>query len=150
MDTESIARPAENLITNDMNLGQCWAMSGTQGWVLLKLSQPIVISEVSVEHISKGLTPVSQSTPKSTHFYGVSYYNPEVAANSEDEAAVTWSQGDYLASLTYDVDGPRIQEGLCENSQGKSYGYVNMTIDSNYGASYTCIYRVRVHGAPLY
>jgi len=132
---ETVARLPENMLSPDMNLGQCWAMEGSSGWALLKLSRLVHVESVSLEHISNGLTPVSQSTPKVVKFYGLE------REPKPDETL----PGLFLASVDYNREGARIQESVVAPSQ-QTFQFLNMTVESNHGASYTCIYRVRVHG----
>ena len=40
--------------------GQCWAFKGSEGCVVIKLSNPVFISNITLEHIAKNLSPDRQ------------------------------------------------------------------------------------------
>ena len=114
--------------------GQCWAFRGSYGTVVVKLSSPIFISAVTIEHISPLLSPDGHihSAPKTLSLSGV-------------------GSGDSLASLlnfTYSASGEPVQTfWLGEESQRSRYETVELTVHKNHGhPEYTCLYRLRVHG----
>ena len=114
--------------------GQCWAFRGSYGTVVVKLSSPIFISAVTIEHISPLLSPDGHihSAPNTLSLSGV-------------------GPGDSLASLlnfTYSASGEPVQTfWLGEESQRSRYETVELTVHKNHGhPEYTCLYRLRVHG----
>lgn len=50
-----------------MSPGHCWAIKGNSGGVIIKLIAPVKIDSVSLEHISKNLSPTGEisSAPNS-------------------------------------------------------------------------------------
>ena len=37
--------------------GSCWAFSGSRGHLVIKVSRPIIVTDLTVEHIPKNLSP---------------------------------------------------------------------------------------------
>ena len=117
--------------------GQCWAFKGAQGCVVVKLSNPVIISEVTLEHIPKSLSPDGNvsSAPRNFEILGLDHVddaNPVV-----------------LGNFTYDTEKIRnpVQTFTVNNNGKKAFSFVELKVLSNYGNSeYTCLYRFRVHG----
>ena len=114
--------------------GQCWAFRGSYGTVVVKLSSPIFISAVTIEHISPLLSPDGHihSAPNTLSLSGV-------------------GSGDSLTSLlnfTYSASGEPVQTfWLGKESQRSRFETVELTVHKNHGhPEYTCLYRLRVHG----
>ena len=121
-------------IQPDVNPGNCFAYGGGDGTLGVKLSHPIVIQNVTIEHIPKAiaLSGSIDSAPKDFTFYGLSG-NPN-----------QWSTQE-LGRFTFDMDGPPTQTFNVENTR-IIYG-AKFHFRSNWGNQHhTCIYRVRVHG----
>lgn len=121
-------------IQPDVNPGNCFAYGGGDGTLGVKLSHPIVIQNVTIEHIPKAiaLSGSIDSAPKDFTFYGLSG-NPN-----------QWSTQE-LGRFTFDMDGPPTQTFNVENTR-IFYG-AKFHFRSNWGNQHhTCIYRVRVHG----
>ena len=115
--------------------GQCWAFRGSYGTVVVKLSSPIFISAVTIEHISPLLSPDGHihSAPHTLSLSGV-------------------GSGDSLTSLlnfTYSASGEPVQTfWLGKESQRSRFETVELTVHKNHGhPEYTCLYRLRVHGS---
>jgi len=121
-------------ISPSSNRGQCWPMKGDSGKIGIKLSEVIIPTSFSIEHIPKSIATSMNSAPKMIEVY---------ALNSTD-----YSISQKVASYIYKINGPSVQtfeihEPVfpCDTIQFK--------ILENYGNPfYTCIYRLRVHGNP--
>lgn len=48
--TATTGRPPEMVLTPDVHAGECWAMSGNQGLIAIRLARPIVVKAVTIEH----------------------------------------------------------------------------------------------------
>ena len=48
--------------------GQCWAFKGTVGNVVIKLSNPVYVSDITLEHIPKSLSPDGNIASAPKHF----------------------------------------------------------------------------------
>jgi SUN domain-containing protein 1/2 len=124
--------------------GQCWAFKGSQGSVVIKLSNPIQISEVTLEHIPKTLSPDGNvaSAPKFFEVYGLERVEDDLTKNAV-----------LLGNFTYDTENIKnpvqtfkvLEEEA--NNKKASFNLVEFKFLANHGhLEYTCIYRVRVHG----
>lgn len=123
------------VIQPELYPGKCWAFRGSQGFLVISLSYPVTITDVTLEHIPKGLSPTGRldSAPKDFSVYGVSN-------ETED--------GKLLGTFTYDQDGEPIQTFKLPEASDV-YSMVELRVLSNWGhLEYTCVYRFRVHGQP--
>lgn len=118
--------------------GQCWAFKGAQGSAVIKLSNPVIVSQVTLEHIPKSLSPDGSvaSAPRNFEVFGLD----EV----DDPNPVL------LGNFTYDTE--KTKNGPVQTFQvtktAASFSYVELKVLSNYGhPQYTCLYRFRVHGS---
>lgn len=133
----TFTRSPRDAITPGMHPGECWAFRGSQGHLVIKLSQRIRVTAVSVEHIAHSLVSSghTSSAPRDFQIWGL-----------ESE---TDSSGRLLGSYTYDADGDPLQYFIIQTPVPAIYDYVEMKILSNHGnLDYTCLYRLRVHGEP--
>ena len=117
----------------DVNPGNCFAFGGGDGTLGIKLSHPVVVQNVTIEHIPKeiSLTGSIDSAPKKFTIHGLS------------PSSNQWSSAE-LGSFTFDMDGESTQIFNLENA--KIFHAVQFHFKSNWGNEHTCIYRVRVHG----
>ena len=119
--------------------GQCWAFKGSQGCVVIKLSNPVFISDVTLEHIPKSLSPDGNisSAPRNFEVLGLQ--------DVDDSKPI------HLGNFTYDTDNSKnpVQTfKISELPKPKSFSFVELKVLSNYGhPEYTCLYRFRVHGS---
>eukprot|EP00903_Cladosiphon_okamuranus_P008327 g8010.t1 len=127
-------------INPESRLGMCWAMKGREGKLTVKLSQPITVETVSLEHaprellLNKGI-----SAPKDFTVFG-----------HRKDLGVTDENGDVLVDGQYKIEGDVIQSfEVAEEYRQEEYSVVTLQVHSNHGEeAYTCIYRLRVHGQP--
>ena len=121
-------------IQPDVNPGNCFAYGGGDGTLGVKLSHPIIIQNVTIEHIPKAiaLSGSIDSAPKDFTVYGLSG-NPN-----------QWSTQE-LGRFTFEMDGTPTQTFNFENT--KIFHGAKFHFQSNWGNEHhTCVYRVRVHG----
>lgn len=132
------------MMQGNMKPGECWPMEGPQGFALLSLKQPITVESFSIEHPLKGVNPCVDSTPKTVKLYGINGdLDPKSRMLETDDL-----DKDLLATLEYDINGYSLQEAAVQ-SPSKEHQLVLMEVESNYGAEYTCLYRLRIHGQPV-
>lgn len=105
---------------------------------MIKLSNPVIVSQVTLEHIPKSLSPDGSvaSAPRNFEVFGLD----EV----DDPNPVL------LGNFTYDTE--KTKNGPVQTFQvtktAASFSYVELKVLSNYGhPQYTCLYRFRVHGS---
>uniref|UniRef100_A0A8D2J3W5 SUN domain-containing protein n=2 Tax=Varanus komodoensis TaxID=61221 RepID=A0A8D2J3W5_VARKO len=115
--------------------GECWAFPGHQGETIVKLAMEVIPRAVTIQHISKKVSPTGEisSAPKDFSIFGL---------KEEDE-----EQGNFLGQYAYDADGDLIQTFQLKNEFSEYMSHVQLKVLSNWGhPNYTCIYRFRVHG----
>ncbi|KAJ7330080.1 hypothetical protein JRQ81_016254 [Phrynocephalus forsythii] len=124
------------ILQPDVHPGNCWAFQGSQGFAVVRLSSNIRPTAVTLEHISKALSPTGTipSAPKDFAVYGL-----------EDEGQ---QEGILLGQFTYSQDGDPIQTFFFQGEGRKAaFQLIELRVLSNWGhPEYTCIYRFRVHG----
>uniref|UniRef100_A0A0R3RUF7 SUN domain-containing protein n=1 Tax=Elaeophora elaphi TaxID=1147741 RepID=A0A0R3RUF7_9BILA len=114
--------------------GECWAFRG-KGYLTIKLSHPIHITEVSYEHLHSTLHPdgVLKSAPKLFQVY--SY-----------KAVDDLKSKSLIGQYEYDIEGRALQIFHAQNEPKMPVSIVELVVQSNWGSDYTCLYRFRVHG----
>ncbi|XP_034969983.1 SUN domain-containing protein 2-like [Zootoca vivipara] len=133
------SRAPEVILERDNTPGNCWAMQGSQGYVVIKLSEAVCPVAVTLDHISKKISHTEEitSAPKNFSIYGFK-------DDFEKE------EGNFLGSFVYRIDGFPMQtfklEGRCLENPGK-FQYLLLKILSNWDhPHYTCIYGFHVYG----
>uniref|UniRef100_T1HHR3 SUN domain-containing protein n=1 Tax=Rhodnius prolixus TaxID=13249 RepID=T1HHR3_RHOPR len=117
--------------------GECWALGGDKGTVVMQLISQVLITHVSLEHISAKLSPTGDisSAPKEFVLKGL--------ASIDDKVPHTYG------TFMYSNSGPTLQTFTVQNPTPKPYEIVEFSVLSNHGnKEFTCIYRVRIHGKP--
>ena len=115
--------------------GECWAFKGSSGYIVIQLSEPIVPTRFSMEHISKSMSPSGKidSAPKDFVVYGL--------RSEKDVDPVR------LGAFTYSQDTDPLQFFEMTKPVDEPFPFVELDILSNHGnVNYTCLYRFRVHG----
>jgi SUN domain-containing protein 1/2 len=115
--------------------GECWAFRGAEGRLVIKLSQLIIPTAFSYEHIPKQISRDGNidSAPLKFQVRGLA-----------DELD---TEGHLLGNYEYlDNDVP-LQRFDVQDPNPKPYQFVELVVLSNQGhPEYTCLYRFRVHG----
>lgn len=111
--------------------GTCFAFEGGSGTLGIKLSQPIVVQNVTLQHIPKETSPLGhiESAPRSFELFSIS-------GRSEESLGV----------FEFSDTGKPIQTFVVKENALVSVA-VKFKFNSNWGAAHTCIYRTRVHGS---
>ncbi|XP_053263277.1 SUN domain-containing protein 2 [Podarcis raffonei] len=127
------------ILQPDVHPGNCWAFQGSQGFAVIRLSSNIRPTAVTLEHISKALSPKGTipSAPKDFAVYGLTEEGQQ--------------EGTLLGQFTYSQDGDPIQTfHLQDEGRIAAFQLIELRVLSNWGhPEYTCIYRFRVHGEPV-
>merc|ERR1719210_2332329 len=112
--------------------GECWALKGSEGYLVIKLAMPMKPTRFSIEHIPKSLSPSGKidSAPKDFYVLGL---------QSERDGNPT-----ELGQYSYDQNGEPLQffEKNPSNSPEieKTFPYVELRILNNHGnEDYTCL-----------
>nr|XP_025037863.1 SUN domain-containing protein 3-like isoform X2 [Pelodiscus sinensis] len=130
----SSANPPDIILQPDVHPGNCWAFQGSQGQVVIRLPEKIYPTAVTIQHISKAISPSGDVTSAPKDF--------AVCGLNEETGKET-----LLGTFIYDSGKESIQTFQLEGELSKSFVYIKFNVLSNWGnAEYTCVYRVRVHG----
>jgi len=122
-----------------LQAGNCWPMSGSEGYIEISLMEPIYVEKIRITHIDQRITSMVGSTLKD---FSV------LVLNQENDDYVS------IGEFTYDINGKNTQtfhikkdDPLNMRKVNVPVKYVRLNVNSNYGCSeFTCIYRIRVHG----
>ncbi|XP_061463496.1 SUN domain-containing protein 3-like [Rhineura floridana] len=134
------SRSPDVILERDNAPGNCWAMHGSQGFVVIKLSQAICPVAVTLDHISKTISHTEEitSAPKNFSVYGFK-------DDFEKE------EGSFLGSFVYRIDGFPMQTFKLEGTHSDKVKYLLLKILSNWDhPNYTCIYGFHVYGEQMY
>ncbi|CAB4066642.1 SUN1_2 [Lepeophtheirus salmonis] len=119
--------------------GECWAFKGSEGFLVINLSNTIIPESFSIEHIPKSMSPTGNidSAPKDFLVLGLK--------TEKDPEPVNWGK------YTYSSTGDPLQTFNIENPAELSFDIIELNILSNHGnVNFTCLYRFRVHGSPIH
>ena len=141
----------EIMLMSTMEVGNCWPMKGSQGYVIIQLREEIFIESISYEHVSKLISPTVSSAPNDIYIYGLK--DKPTNYKKDSTLAIPTNKADFLLSFNYDLDDVNtIQEHqILKNNLKRSYQYILIEIKTNHGHELTtCLYRWRVHGNRLH
>ncbi|KAF7243672.1 SUN domain-containing protein 2 [Varanus komodoensis] len=119
----------------DNSPGNCWAMDGSQGYVVVRLSQAVCPAVVALDHIPKAMSHTEEitSAPRNFSVYGFK-------DDFEKE------EGHFLGSFVYRIDDFPMQSYKLEGANLDQFKYLLLKILSNWNhPNYTCIYGFRVY-----
>ena len=151
-------------------------MEGRKGFITLKLPYPVVVEEISIDHVSPDivLDEFHHTAPKTIKIIGY----PACEVDDEECVSLGFDKNSPIdiAQFTYDMEGPTVQTfgsyygmaakematkksevedpascsteaASCTAPPRTSVVGVTVKILENWGDSdFTCIYRVRIHG----
>lgn len=119
---------------NALSSGECWAFHGV-GYLTIKLALPIHVTEVSYEHLRRELHPdgVIRSAPRRFQIWAFKELN-------DLESKVL------LGEYEFDREGDSLQYFEAQHRPSAPTPILELVVLSNWGAEYTCLYRLRVHG----
>ncbi|XP_054168050.1 SUN domain-containing protein 1-like [Oppia nitens] len=115
--------------------GECWAFRGSNGYLVIRLSQAIYPSGFTYEHISKQISRDGNidSAPKEFQVRAL-----------DDETDTT---GHLLGNYVYEDNNTPMQYFAVEDPNPRAVELIELVILSNHGHNdYTCLYRFRIHG----
>ncbi|XP_039203889.1 SUN domain-containing protein 2-like [Crotalus tigris] len=129
-------RSPNMILERDNTPGNCWAMKGSQGYVVIKLSQAVRLTSVALDHISKTVSHTEEITSAPQNFSVYGFKN-----DFEKE------EGQFLGSFVYRVDRFPLQTFKLEGAPLDKFNYILLKILTNWHhPNYTCIYGFRVYG----
>lgn len=175
----AVGRPPVTALHHETHGGYCWPFAGRQGQLGVSLAAPVIIDEVTIDHIAKEIALDIRSAPRYVEVWGmvegeenVRKYEELVnerereqeartrngeSENTTEEYPITLPHNPpyiRIANFTYDVDSPKnIQTfPVFEEIKEKKmdFGIVVLRVLDNWGRDeFTCLYRFRVHGTRL-
>lgn len=147
-------------LSPEVELGKCWPIAGQQGHLAVYLSRKIVVTEVSIEHVSKSLAYELDSAPREIEVWSIEdskklldiVYDPNLSSRIQTFKVPT--QLNYLSSSSSENHDQDDSNNLPSTDLPNSSTHtpilrqgILFKIKSNHGNPfYTCIYRIRVHG----
>lgn len=119
-------RSPETTIT----MRNCWPMNGANGFIQYELVGQVLVQTLAIEHLHKSRRVIMGSVPK------------DFRVDGSPDGGKTWLN---LGKNTYDTDGPAVQYFNIEQTS-EPLKTIRLSILSNYGEQYTCLYGVAVYG----
>lgn len=123
--------------------GECWCFKGSEGRIGIHLAARIIPTSFSYEHIPVSISRDGhiQSAPANFAVYGL---------NAEDDVEPA-----LLGEYRYQIgenDQPLQRFEVSKTVTAlQTFKYVELVVKSNHGhPEYTCLYRFRVHGKPVF
>ena len=160
----SISRPGAAL-TDDNRIGHCWYIPTTQGQLGITLPDLIFPTNVTIDHIPLHLAADPGQAPRNMVLWGVvdsdgnreRYFQHlhDIHSNQTIDRTSPVIKGKddlffVLAEISFDSHGAGPIQTFPTRSIprdiGLYVGTVVLELLDNWGASSTCLYRVRVHG----
>ncbi|NWI14124.1 SUN3 protein, partial [Crypturellus soui] len=126
------ANPPDIILQPDLAPGKCWAFPGLQGQVVIRLPARIWPRAVTVQHVSKTLSPGNDmsTSPK------------DISISGLDDEGVEIELGTFL----FDIEKEPKQFFVLKKELHKEFQYIKVNILSNWGnQEYTCLYHLKLH-----
>jgi hypothetical protein len=151
-------------LTHNPQLAFCWKVDAPHGQLGISLPEPVLITHITIDHISRDFTSHIDFAPRTVYVWGVldgddnlrqilTQRGGEVASvlSSRQEPAITGGLLFIpLVRLVYDIYAanhvqtfPVIREVAEQHIEFKE---VVVEFVDNWGGSSTCLHRVRIHG----
>ncbi|EPS92556.1 hypothetical protein FOMPIDRAFT_1137627 [Fomitopsis schrenkii] len=123
-------------LKRDIQQGSCWPMAGTAGYLGIQLAEPVIVTNVTVDHLPASLASETRSAPHHIRVWALIPTSPR-------------TQLIHVADLEYDIRSTQHIQNFPTSGYAPtvSVDKVVFQILDNWGLpDFTCIYRVRVHG----
>ena len=117
----AIGRPPITALHHEMQNGHCWPFAGGEGQLGVALAAPILMEEVTIDHVAKSIAFDMRSAPRQMEVWGLVEGKDNVArvrAWKEDLAARKEAEqrSEEASSATYDQDGSEYEQPSGEAS----------------------------------
>uniref|UniRef100_A0A1A9UZ28 SUN domain-containing protein n=1 Tax=Glossina austeni TaxID=7395 RepID=A0A1A9UZ28_GLOAU len=126
------ANPPVHMLRTGMEPGNCFAFRNDSANVTIKLSEPVLIDNIGLEHISKKLIPGedNRAAPKDFAVFAISEHGDEL-----------------LGKFRYADNQNKLRQTFGVLQSVKKYDLLRFQFTSNHGhPMYTCVYRIFVYG----
>ncbi|EPS93848.1 hypothetical protein FOMPIDRAFT_1135402 [Fomitopsis schrenkii] len=123
-------------LKRDIQQGNCWPMAGTAGYLGIQLAEPVIVANVTIDHLPASLASETRSAPRRIRVWALAPTPYPVKPI-------------HIADVEYDIrSAQHIQTfSASDDAPAVSVDKVVFQILDNWGLpEFTCIYRVRVHG----
>ncbi|KII91435.1 hypothetical protein PLICRDRAFT_104790 [Plicaturopsis crispa FD-325 SS-3] len=148
IDTQnSLINPPHTALDLDNTIGSCWAFSGSVGHLGISLEESVSISHVVIENIPAHLVSKRdfERSPKDMTLWGL--LDSHTLGDLDEEDLDRFLR---LAEFTFNASASRAQRfPITPQYAWLTFSTVVLRIDSNAGASSTCLYRVGIHGVEV-
>ena len=169
-----VGRPPVTALHQEEHSGYCWPFKGQDGQLGVALAHPTLVEEVTIDHIPKEMAFDIRSAPRQMEVWGLvegkdnveklKAWRAERAARKEaGEDLGTYDddvvypktlpkQPEYirLTNFSYDIHASHNVQTFAVDPEikklGIDFGIVALRVLNNWGHTFTCIYRFRVHG----
>lgn len=168
------ARSPVNALNHETQVGYCWPFFGSQGQLGVQLTDRVLITDVTIDHIAKEVAHDLRTTPRQMEVWGLLEGRENREKYVEFEAQRDQARADGadipdapeypsdlprsrdvryvpIASFMYDIHASNniqtfpVRQDI--QDLGIDFGVVVLVVKSNWGSqSFTCLYRFRVHG----
>lgn len=164
-------------LKRDLQQGSCWPMAGTAGYLGIHLAEPVIITNVTIDHLPTSLASETRSAPHHVRVWalvpasGLTTHaatsvppsdidlavDPAVNATVHDllrmfqDAEAPGTRPMHIADVEYDTRSVQHIQNfpVYDDAASVRVDKVVFQILDNWGLpEFTCIYRVRVHGRP--
>ncbi|KAJ4978581.1 hypothetical protein NE237_009361 [Protea cynaroides] len=120
--------------------GQCFPLSGSSGWIEIRLRAAIMPEAITLEHVAKIVAYDRSSAPKDCRVSAWLQKKHDSDPSVKPEMFL-------LTEFTYDLEKSNAQTIDVDSMSSGPINMVRLDFTSNHGnPSHTCIYRLRVHG----
>ncbi|KAF9449514.1 hypothetical protein P691DRAFT_667324 [Macrolepiota fuliginosa MF-IS2] len=169
----AVGRPPVTALHHEVHAGYCWPFRGQSGQMGVSLAAPVVIEEVTIDHVAKENAMDLRSAPRVMEVWGLiegeenkSKYLEIMEERQKKAGGAEVVDEEYpvslprdppymrLANFTYDIDAVKnVQTFPVEREikeRGIDFGVVVLRVLDNWGMEeFTCLYRFRVHGTMI-
>lgn len=166
---EAVAWEPEIVISPGLEAGRCWSFSGSKGYIGISLADRIVVTNITIEHISLDLAPQTDTAPRDLIVWGFvedttklqdyRYILRDDAAFSTAFPIPSSSMPREMAvqnfipllNFTYDLYAEDFLQTFTVHPHllaiSAPVRHVVVDVQTNWGNEVqTCLYRVRIHG----
>ena len=161
----ALGRPPITALHHETHVGHCWPFQGDQGQLGVTLSRVIQVEEITIDHVARDVAWDMSSAPRKLEVWGLVEGASNFAKMAAWDAARTKDGQEIpvqprslpqsvryvrIAQFEYDINASNAVQTFPVDEDvraaGMDFGIVVLRVLSNWGQSFTCLYRFRVHG----
>ncbi|TFK60923.1 hypothetical protein BDN72DRAFT_778820 [Pluteus cervinus] len=156
--------PAFAALDDDTRVGRCWRIPGKTGQLGIELIARVMISAITVDHVPKELVFDTNHAPRDIVLWGVIDEENYGSLKAINGSAVPFPPLPHatplignistnvvpLSKFRYNTSDPNSIQTFAVSeaviSSGVAFSRVIVDIVNNWGSTWTCLYRIRIHG----